>query len=586
MLLSQDSPTIIHSYSTINTKLPLQPQDNNVNLYNTSISSTTNTSTSTTTSVTTTAVNTANNSSTHLSTITSNNNNFTTTSTRRHRLSVSHEDINLELADPGTIRIDCSGAFIANDNLLRSSILVDDVDLDNEEEMSSADYIYSSNSPSQTPSASLSNTSSDLEEEGDTQGDADGEEYGEYEGGNSTSGGVITKNNINLPQHNDEIIHISVDIGGTLTKLIYFSKSRRSNKNSANTNDSGASGASGAGPISGGGKLHFRDFQTENFKSEVMKFIIQLITKSISKETRKSPITYIMATGGGAHKFYNLMTKTFKKKKLPMQIIKKDEMECLIKGLDWLITKIPQEIFIYDLNEAQTKFQPIQTETEIYPYLLVNIGSGVSMIKVTKPGPLGFERIGGSSLGGGTLWGLLLLLTDAKDYNEMLEMAQRGNNENIDLLVGDIYGTNYNKIGLKATHIASSFAKVFKKLRFGSGNGDNDGASSSIEKRLSPAEKLAQFNQEDIARSLLFSISNNIGQIAYLHALRFGLKRIYFGGSYISGHLQTIHTLSYAVNFWSGGEMQSYFLRHEGYLGSVGAFMMGPAYGREDEHKG
>ena len=87
-----------------------------------------------------------------------------------------------------------------------------------------------------------------------------------------------------------------------------------------------------------------------------------------------------------------------------MKIIAKDEMECLIKGLDWLITKIPQEIFTYDLTELTTKFEPIQSK-EIYPYLLVNIGSGVSMVKVTKPGPEGFERIGGSSLGGGTLWG-------------------------------------------------------------------------------------------------------------------------------------------------------------------------------------
>lgn len=34
---------------------------------------------------------------------------------------------------------------------------------------------------------------------------------------------------------------------------------------------------------------------------------------------------------------------------------------------------------------------------DIYPYLLVNIGSGVSMIKVS--GPQEFERIGGSSVG-------------------------------------------------------------------------------------------------------------------------------------------------------------------------------------------
>ncbi|EGW30535.1 uncharacterized protein SPAPADRAFT_63364 [Spathaspora passalidarum NRRL Y-27907] len=301
----------------------------------------------------------------------------------------------------------------------------------------------------------------------------------------------------------------------------------------------------------GGGKLHFRDFQTENFKHEAMKFIIKLIQKSIDKSNNNPPITYIMATGGGAHKFYNLMTKTFRKYKLPMKIIAKDEMECLIRGLDWLITKIPNEIFTYDLIADHTKFTDLQSESSIYPYLLVNIGSGVSMVKVTGPGE--HERIGGSTLGGGTLWGLLSLLTDAKDYNEMLEMAQRGNNENIDLLVGDIYGTNYNKIGLKAHNIASSFAKVFKKLRF------------------------TNKKPEDIARSLLYSISNNIGQIAYLQALRFNLKRIYFGGSYISGHMQTIHTLSYAVNFWSKGDMQSYFLRHEGYLGSVGAFIMGPA---------
>lgn len=453
----------------------------------------------------------------------------------RFKLSIatSNDDIDLQDIDPGTVKIDCSGAFIANDNLLRSS-------LDRSDSVSSS---------STTNTPPLSGTSSDLDEdlESDSSNTSVDDLISIHNGvGGASAGAGITKNNITLPQHNDEIIHISVDIGGTLTKLVYFSKSTKIPGNG------------------GGGKLHFQDFQTENFKIEAMKFMIKLIQKSIDKDNNNPPITYIMATGGGAHKFYNLMTKTFKKYKLPMKIIAKDEMACLIKGLDWLITKIPQEIFTYDLIESKTKFQPLQLENEIYPYLLVNIGSGVSMIKVTKPGPEGFERIGGSSLGGGTLWGLLSLLTDAKDYNEMLEMAQNGDNENIDLLVGDIYGTNYNKIGLKANHIASSFAKVFKKLRFNN-------------KSMTPAEKLAQFKQEDIARSLLFSISNNIGQIAYLHALRFNLKRIYFGGSYISGHMQTIHTLSYAVNFWSKGDMQSYFLRHEGYLGSVGAFMMGPA---------
>lgn len=32
-------------------------------------------------------------------------------------------------------------------------------------------------------------------------------------------------------------------------------------------------------------------------------------------------------------------------------------------------------------------------------------------------------------------------------------------------------------------------------------------------------------------------------------------------------------TLSYAIDYWSEGEKQAYFLRHEGYLGAVGAFL-------------
>lgn len=427
------------------------------------------------------------------------------------------EKIDFGKLPAGTIRIDCSGAYIANDHLIRGSI-----------------------SPSlSTPSPATSDNSSESEEEQLSAETA-------TENGSSTS--RDSKNaHIALPKHNSEVIHIAVDIGGTLTKLVYFTASGR------------------AGTL-GGGKLHFQDFQTGSFEAGALDYMIRLVKRSTQKKNYP-PITYIIATGGGAHKFYKLMSSAFQKAGLPMIIVKKDEMECLIKGLDWLITKIPNEIFTYDLEHDHIRFvSNKETDTDVYPYLLVNIGLGVSMIKVTGPGPNGFERIGGSSLGGGTLWGLLLLLTDAQDYNEMLEMAQNGDNENIDLLVGDIYGTSYNKIGLKSNHIASSFAKVFKKLRF----------TQSGKKKMTVAEKLSNFKQEDIARSLLYSISNNIGQIAYLQARRFGLKRIYFGGSYISGHMQTIHTLSYALNFWSNGEMQSYFLRHEGYLGSVGAFMMGP----------
>lgn len=314
---------------------------------------------------------------------------------------------------------------------------------------------------------------------------------------------------------------------------------------------------------------------------------------------------HIMATGGGSYKFYDRI-----RNRLGVEVTREDEMECLIAGLDFFITEIPEEVFCYS---EQDPMRFAEARPNIYPYLLVNIGSGVSMIKVT--GPQTFTRIGGSSLGGGTLWGLLSLLTNARSYDDMLEMAAQGDNTRVDMLVGDIYGTDYPRIGLKATTIASSFGKVFQEVRKARKQHDahkeevrtqeqqeqskhnnkssleqeaenpNQSSNSAIyddgdeyddegyDSEGTQEEKFARFRGEDISRSLLYAISNNIGQIAYLQARNHGLEHIYFGGSYICGHPITMHTLSYAINFWFQGEKTAYFLRHEGYLGAVGAFL-------------
>ena len=62
---------------------------------------------------------------------------------------------------------------------------------------------------------------------------------------------------------------------------------------------------------------------------------------------------------------------------------------------------------------------------------------------------------------------------------------------------------------------------------------------------------VTNFRDADIAKSLLIAISNDIGQIAYLNAQLHGLKRIYFGGYFIRGHPMTMHTITYAINYWS-----------------------------------
>jgi hypothetical protein len=36
-----------------------------------------------------------------------------------------------------------------------------------------------------------------------------------------------------------------------------------------------------------------------------------------------------------------------------------------------------------------------------------------------------------------------------------------------------------------------------------------------------------------------------------------------------------MHTVSFSINYWSRGQVQALFLRHEGYLGAIGAFLKG-----------
>ncbi|KXH35146.1 hypothetical protein CSIM01_04671 [Colletotrichum simmondsii] len=363
---------------------------------------------------------------------------------------------------------------------------------------------------------------------------------------------------IRLPNHHAVVSHIAVDIGGSLIKLVYFTREAHSTEP--------------------GGRLNFLNFETDRI-DDCIEFMRHLKDKQQTLNGSQPNELSVMATGGGAFKFYDKMRDV-----LGVDVLREEEMECLIIGLDFFITEIPREVFTYSETDPMHFVSPSEN---IYPYLLVNIGSGVSMLKVS--GPRQYQRVGGTSLGGGTLWGLLSLLTGARTFDEMLDLSERGDNAKVDMLVGDIYGGDYGKIGLKSTTIASSFGKVFRMKRTaeneaedhgGLHNGDNKNTSPPPEASVEDGPQGAAehsseepFSGADVSRSLLYAISNNIGQIAFLQSQIHNLDHIYFGGSFIRGHRQTINTLSYAIKFWSQGKKQAYFLRHEGYLGSVGAFL-------------
>ena len=59
-----------------------------------------------------------------------------------------------------------------------------------------------------------------------------------------------------------------------------------------------------------------------------------------------------------------------------------DEIECVVRGCNFLLNHIPDEAFSFqkdDDGQFKKVFHP-NSKTGEYPYLLVNIGSGVSII--------------------------------------------------------------------------------------------------------------------------------------------------------------------------------------------------------------
>uniref|UniRef100_A0A663LVL4 4'-phosphopantetheine phosphatase n=1 Tax=Athene cunicularia TaxID=194338 RepID=A0A663LVL4_ATHCN len=273
-------------------------------------------------------------------------------------------------------------------------------------------------------------------------------------------------------------------------------------------------------------RLHFIKFENTYIET-CLDFIKDHL---VNTETK-----VIKATGGGAYKFKDLIEK-----KLGLKVDKEDVMTCLIKGCNFVLRNIPHEVFAYQ-KDSDTEFRFQTNHPNIFPYLLVNIGSGVSIVKVETEDK--FEWIGGSSIGGGTFWGLGALLTKTKKFDELLQLASKGQHTNVDMLVKDVYGGAYQTLGLSGNLIASSFGK--------STTADKD---FSLEKQSSPKAHLMVVTGRLIPALLQF----------------YRIDDTFF--FFFSPHLRTIQLQCFIL--WQG-EVQALFLRHEGYLGAIGAFLKG-----------
>ncbi|KAG2463223.1 PANK1 kinase, partial [Polypterus senegalus] len=359
---------------------------------------------------------------------------------------------------------------------------------------------------------------------------------------------ISTVCNVTYNFHIHSFPWFGMDIGGTLVKLVYFEpkditaeeeqeevENLKSIRKYLTSNT--AYGKTGIRDVhlelknltmcGRKGNLHFIRFPTQ----AMHRFIQMGRDKNFS-----SLHTTLCATGGGAYKFeedFRTMAD--------LQLQKLDELDCLIQGLLYVdsvhFNGQPECYFFENPSDPQNCLKRPCCLDNPFPMLLVNIGSGVSILAVHSKD--NYKRVTGTSLGGGTFLGLCCLLTGCETFEEALEMAAKGDSTNVDKLVRDIYGGDYERFGLQGSAVASSFGHMMSK------------------------EKRDTISKEDLARATLVTITNNIGSIARMCAVNEKIDRIVFVGNFLRINMVSTKLLAYAMDFWSKGQLKALFLEHE-----------------------
>jgi len=279
------------------------------------------------------------------------------------------------------------------------------------------------------------------------------------------------------------------------------------------------------------------------------------------------PVRRIAAAGGGACKFAPLFRDA-----LRVEIEQVKELAAVVDGLLLLanyhheekdkalvassVDRQDADLFTIGADGQQKQ---LSWPEQLFPLILVNMGSGVSILRVDSPSLNDYVRVGGTACGGGTFLGLARALTSAETFEEALVLAQKGDASKADKLVRDIYGEEgCGSLGLAGNLTASNFGK------FGENPTGEDGCS-----------------EQDVARSLLQMVTQQSVLLATAFAkFENCLDRVFFVGGFVD-EPNHIARSAIAANFRNLGGC-AYFLRHSDFLGALGSLRC--AFHELEEH--
>jgi type II pantothenate kinase len=184
-----------------------------------------------------------------------------------------------------------------------------------------------------------------------------------------------------------------------------------------------------------------------------------------------SDISGIAITGAGASKIKNNIFG------IPTQ--KVDEIKAIGTGGLFLARSLPGP------------------EAGADPIVIANVGTGTAIIRAGKDG---IVHLGGSGVGGGTIYGLAKKLLPTADFNGIMELAKDGRLDQVDLLLEDITDTDISFLHRQST--AANFGKTL------------DSAGNS-----------------DIALAILNMVYQVIGMISVFAARNIGVGRVVITGN-------------------------------------------------------
>ena len=368
-------------------------------------------------------------------------------------------------------------------------------------------------------------------------------------------------------------IHVGIDIGGTLAKVVTVAPAGHLKdvtgrfSGSVMTHEKFSSEEHDISPAELGFEVNQElDFEMFSFDSRNIENFLAFLKNLLSPFLASTPI--VRVTGGGAVKFRTELAALFP----TVKFIKVDEMDAIASGFAFLV-KRHNSAFVFDSSDNSWAPVPAEEVLSPFPLLLVNIGSGVSMLKIESEGK--YERVQGSAIGGGTVLGLCRALFGATSFEEIMDLSMKGNSNAVDLSVGELIGASPDDDFWNYDTLASSLTKL---------------------NSLDPNK----ISRADLAQSVVRMVSYNIGYLAYLVSLIHDCSRIYFSGKYVNKHVPTMDAISYAVKFYVNWKppptaeesivhdldndpfnVENFtekkcdvrFLHHEGYVGAIGALL-------------